>query len=446
MAVAAALGWIVAIWSLTSSASEERELSQRIQELQASRAAVVSQLEELRRTGGSLASLQEQITTGQQNLEQLRLQQEQVQAALARTPDLLGPAEQRLSDLQAQIEARSVRMAELQSEANSIASQVEQARQELTAVQQSIGMRTQELASVGERLVMVRQEESDARQELSRLTAASADKVAEMGIAERRLQEAREAEAQAQRNLAAVRESLAELQRSRTETARIVDEMTASRNQVLVELQQAQEQSTTVQRQLAEVIDQLTARRNELMAIDQRLQGGASGALAGQPGQADSAGMNKVKRLRCRRQPKGPLDASRPRADESAPHLQEALPNSADPDARVATSRHPAHVSPRARTVGNASGYSSVRRLQQVEWLYTVAANTKVPNSGTLRRSDIFLKRLVQPPLIALTLGAGLASSAAAQVGYQVQPYPQAVRPLAPGVLVGAAPSIGLRD
>jgi chromosome segregation ATPase len=287
LAVAAALGWTVAIWSLIASSTQEREFTQRIQQLEAGRATTVSQLEELRRTGGTLADLQGQTRTAQSSLEQAT-------AALARTRDELGPAEQRLKDLEAQVEARTARAAGLQGQTETLTRQLEQARQELATIQQTIGTRTQELAAVGERLVRVRQEETQARQEFSRLAAASAEKVAETGDAERRLQEAREAEAQAQRNLAAARTSLAELERTRTETARIVDEITANRNQVIAELQQARQQSAAVQRQLAGLIDQLTARRNELTAIDQRLQDGppeaqSTQAASGQEGSSVAA-------------------------------------------------------------------------------------------------------------------------------------------------------------
>lgn len=274
LAIAAALGWIVAIWSLTSSASQERDLTGRIQELEAGRTTAVSQLEELRRTGGTLADIQGQITALQANLEQLRLQQEQATASLSRVRDELGPAEQRLTDLQAQIKARTARVAELQGQADNITRQLEQSRQELAVVEQNISARAQELASVGERLLSVRQEETRTRQELSRLTAAAAEKVAEMGAAEHRLQQARQAEAQAQRSLAASRESLAELERSRTATTQILNDITANRDRVITELQQAQERSAIVQRQLAELVDQLTTRRNELTAVEQRLPGG----------------------------------------------------------------------------------------------------------------------------------------------------------------------------
>ena len=98
LAVAAALGWIVAIWALVTSASKEREFTQRVQQLEAGRVTAVSQLEELRRTGGTLDDLQGRITTAQQNLEQLRLNQEQATTALARVRGELGPAEQTAID------------------------------------------------------------------------------------------------------------------------------------------------------------------------------------------------------------------------------------------------------------------------------------------------------------------------------------------------------------
>jgi DNA repair exonuclease SbcCD ATPase subunit len=156
LAVAAALGWIVVIWSLIASGTQEQALTGRIQ-----------QLEELRRTGGTLLDLQDQITTAQQNLEQLRVQQEQAVVSLAQTRNELGPAEQRLSDLQGQIEARTAEVNTLQGEAESLAGRLEQ-----------------------------------TRQELSRLTASSAEKVSQLADAERRLQQAQEQSAAVQRQLA----------------------------------------------------------------------------------------------------------------------------------------------------------------------------------------------------------------------------------------------------
>ena len=188
LAVAAALGWIVAIWSLIASSSQERALTGRIQELEAGRVTALSQLEELRRTGGTLVDLQDQITTAQQNLDQIRVQQEQAVVSLARTRNELGPAEQRLSDLQGQIEARTAQINELQGEAETLARRVEQ-----------------------------------ARQELGRLTASSAEKVSQLADAERRLQQAQEQSAAAQRQLTARRSELTavdqRLQGDRLETS-----------------------------------------------------------------------------------------------------------------------------------------------------------------------------------------------------------------------------------
>ena len=162
LAVAAALGWIVAIWASIASSSQERAFTGRIQ-----------QLEELRRTEGTLVDLQDQITTAQQNLEQIRVQQEQAVASLARTRNELGPAEQRLSDLQGQIEARTAQVNKLQGEAENLARRLEQ-----------------------------------ARQELGRLTASSAERVSQLADAERRLQQAQEQSAAVQRQLTARRSEL----------------------------------------------------------------------------------------------------------------------------------------------------------------------------------------------------------------------------------------------
>ncbi|MFC1458568.1 hypothetical protein ACETIH_18050 [Microvirga arabica] len=158
LAVAAALGWIVAIWSLIASSSEERALTGRIQELEAGRVTALSQLEELRRTGGTLVDLQDQITTAQQNLNHFQVQQEQAVASLARTRNELGPAEQRLSDLQGQIEARTTRVNELQSEAENLTRRVEQARQELGRLTTSSAEKVSQLAEAERQLTARRSE------------------------------------------------------------------------------------------------------------------------------------------------------------------------------------------------------------------------------------------------------------------------------------------------
>ncbi|MBM6583287.1 hypothetical protein ILT44_24095 [Microvirga sp. BT689] len=98
LAAVAALGWIVAIWSIGSSSRQEDYLNERIQQLEATHQVAVSQLEELRRTAGTAESLQSQISTARADLASLKQQQEKTVQALATIRSETEAADRRLQE------------------------------------------------------------------------------------------------------------------------------------------------------------------------------------------------------------------------------------------------------------------------------------------------------------------------------------------------------------
>jgi septal ring factor EnvC (AmiA/AmiB activator) len=78
----------------------------------------------------------------------------------------------------------------------------------------------------------------------------------------------RQDHAQVQHDLATTRQTLAELEQRRADTARAVGELTASRHRVAAELKAAREQSMAVQQQLAVLSSELESRRNELARLE----------------------------------------------------------------------------------------------------------------------------------------------------------------------------------
>lgn len=166
LAIAAAAGWVIALfllWSNISLRSSERDLA--------------AQLEQQRRAIGILAELQSRAAEVQADLTRTVQEREQAQAQLSAVRQDLKTARQN---------------------ATSAARQAEKQAQRLSKLQQNVTARSQELADVGRRLEAARQQEAQAREVLAKLTEESAAKRNEVAKAEQQLQQSREAEAAAQ--------------------------------------------------------------------------------------------------------------------------------------------------------------------------------------------------------------------------------------------------------
>ncbi len=98
LAAIAALGWIVASWSITSSTSREAQIAQRIRQLETSQRETLTDLQRLTETAGRVDRLEEQLATAHSDLDHLHQQQEQTVSALTRIRNETTEAERRLQE------------------------------------------------------------------------------------------------------------------------------------------------------------------------------------------------------------------------------------------------------------------------------------------------------------------------------------------------------------
>ncbi len=168
LAVIAALGWVVAIWSATSSSRQQAYLNERIQQLEATQQVTASQLDELRRSAGTVESLQNQMTVARGDLASLKQQQEQSAQALAKIRSETETADRRLQEMQqaharvqgdlataretlTELERRRAETAKAFSEITAsrdrVMAELQEARERSTVLQQQLAVLSNQLTS-----------------------------------------------------------------------------------------------------------------------------------------------------------------------------------------------------------------------------------------------------------------------------------------------------------
>lgn len=168
LAVIAALGWVVAIWSATSSSRQQTYLNERIQQLEATQQVTASQLDELRRSAGTVESLQNQMTIARGDLASLKQQQEQSAEALAKVRSETEAADRRHQEMQqaharvqrdlataretlTELERRRAETAravgEITASRDRVMAELQEARERSTMLQQQLAVLSNELAS-----------------------------------------------------------------------------------------------------------------------------------------------------------------------------------------------------------------------------------------------------------------------------------------------------------
>lgn len=186
LVIVAALGWIVAIWSVTSSVTQQNELTARIRQLETAGAAMSTHFEDLRRASGTAESLQIQVATARRDLEHLRQQQAQIVEELARIRGEIGPAEQRLQDLRGMQAQAQQELAVSQEKLRQSEHQREQAAKALDEV-------TTNRDRVAAELREARNQASAFQPELARLTDELTTRRSELADIERQLTASRDA-------------------------------------------------------------------------------------------------------------------------------------------------------------------------------------------------------------------------------------------------------------
>jgi chromosome segregation ATPase len=177
LAVIAALGWIVAIWTVSSSSRQEAQYNERIQQLETTHQTTVRQFEELKRSAGTTESLQEQLTTARADLATLKQQQEEA--------------------LQAQARVRS---------------QTEEADKKLHEMREAQVKTQGDLAAASENLVALERQRSEAARTLGEVTASRDRITAELQQAEERSTALQQQLARLSNQVASRRSELAEIE------------------------------------------------------------------------------------------------------------------------------------------------------------------------------------------------------------------------------------------
>jgi chromosome segregation ATPase len=160
--VVALLGWGLAIWSFSSQAQQSNALREQIRQLEASRAETLAEADTLRRSAGTAAALDQQVTTARADLNVLKKQQGQVSAELSRLREATEAAEQRHGQLRAEIQAQTERAAQFRASAESAAERLQHVQQDLATAQAALETRSRELNALSQSV-------ESRRDELSRL-------------------------------------------------------------------------------------------------------------------------------------------------------------------------------------------------------------------------------------------------------------------------------------
>src|SRR5829696_4991243 len=111
LAGAAVLGWLVALALWLSYSSRLEASRAEASRLQQTEVAARSQLDEQRRTAGTLADLQTKTAAAQRELAQLNQAREQTQAQLTALQQALQTAQQQLTQAQNQLPQAEQRLA-----------------------------------------------------------------------------------------------------------------------------------------------------------------------------------------------------------------------------------------------------------------------------------------------------------------------------------------------
>jgi hypothetical protein len=187
LAIAAAAGWMIALfllWSDTSPPGSERNLA--------------AQPEQHRRASGTLAELQSTTAGVQADVTRTIQEREQAPAQLSAVRQDLETARQNAADASLQAEEQVQRLSQLQQDMSALNQRLAAGRSELASIEESVTAQSQELAEVGRRLEAARQQEAQAREVLAKLTEEAAAKTNEVAKAKQQLPQ-RQAEAAAQK-------------------------------------------------------------------------------------------------------------------------------------------------------------------------------------------------------------------------------------------------------
>ena len=210
--VLALLGWIVAIGVWVTYSRNSTALRREVRQLAIREGTTRSELDALRRAGGSLSDLQAKLAAAQQQVTQLEQDRSQSEGRVAAVQQASAQAAQAADD-------QAKRLAEAQGQLQQLQQQMGALRGEVTTTEQNIARRAQELAEVGRRVEAARQQEAKAREDLTKLDEELKSKSAELSQAEQRLQQARELEARLQATRQEIIDAEAKLGEARRQLA-----------------------------------------------------------------------------------------------------------------------------------------------------------------------------------------------------------------------------------
>ncbi|WP_230531536.1 hypothetical protein [Microvirga roseola] len=152
LAIVAAVGWLIAIWAIVAGTREEAEYQNRIQQLEVSRAAAVTELEELRRTSGMLADLERQVAAARTTLEQIQAEQQQVQQNLTEARQNLTETERRRDEAMRTLSDALASRDRILGELQQAQAQSAELQQQLNGLIEQITARSNDLATMERQL------------------------------------------------------------------------------------------------------------------------------------------------------------------------------------------------------------------------------------------------------------------------------------------------------
>lgn len=175
LAVAAALGWSLALWAFASNASQERGYEEQIAALRQERTVVVQELDALRARAGTAAEVGQRVEAGQAELKRLEAARLAADGEYEKVQKSLEAARVRLTEIARETEERTARLGTLRQEVEQAGPRRQALQAEIARLDKDVAARARNLEGIEARLEAVRQEEARLRAEVSRLGQALAE-------------------------------------------------------------------------------------------------------------------------------------------------------------------------------------------------------------------------------------------------------------------------------
>jgi chromosome segregation ATPase len=201
LAVVGVIGWIVAVYSVSSARTERGAASVRIQELERLHGAATGELDKQRQAATTLADLQKRAAETQAAAAKAAAERDATNGSLIVLRASMEAIQREILQARADAEAKTKQVAEIHAQMNDASQGLAQTQRQLQEADIVLGTRMQSLADATGRLGAAVAQEVEVRQ-------AIIAGFAEIARLETGVQGARQAEAEAQKQLAETRGQL----------------------------------------------------------------------------------------------------------------------------------------------------------------------------------------------------------------------------------------------